>query len=221
MVGTSRCAMPDGRPTGAYASELIDVWQILTGAGASIDLGSPDGGAMPIEARRQNDPAHAEFFAGAGGSAVLSTRRVADLIAESGEWDLVVILGGHGAIMDLAIDKNLAELVSRCHEQGCTVAAVCHGVAGLLGAMTAGAPLVRGRSITAFTDEEELAVGMIDRVPYCLSDALQRLGADYRSGPPFLPHVVVDERLVTGQNPASAGEVARRALAGVMDVRRR
>jgi putative intracellular protease/amidase len=37
-------------------------------------------------------------------------------------------------------------------------------------------------------------------------------GAIYSAAPPWQPHVIVDGRLLTGQNPASAGPLAREVL---------
>jgi putative intracellular protease/amidase len=72
---------------------------------------------------------------------------------------------------------------------------------------------VAGRRVAAFTNAEERAVGMASVVPYFLADELSDRGAVLNQSPPFLPHVAVDGRLVTGQNPASARQVAAAAVA--------
>jgi len=50
-------------------------------------------------------------------------------------------------------------------------------------------------------------------VPYELEDALTADGAAYSSAANWQPHVVVYGRLITGQNPASAGPLAKELLA--------
>ena len=62
---------------------------------------------------------------------------------------------------------------------------------------------MRGRKLTAFSKKEEYDYARED-VPYELEDALRAEGADYSSVANWEPHVVVDGRLITGQNPASA-----------------
>ncbi|GAA1428018.1 type 1 glutamine amidotransferase domain-containing protein [Microlunatus lacustris] len=200
--------MPDGRPTGAYASELAECWKELRDSGYEIAVASVRGGRIPVEARRVGDPLQDEFFDGLSG--VLLAH--AATVAEAGrDFDVVCVVGGHGAVLDLPHDADLQRLVETVRAQGGVVAAVCHGVAGLLGAEAGGRPMLQGHRVAAFTDEEERAVGMEGRVPFLLSAALRQLGAIHDVAPPFLPHVVVHDRIVTGQNPASAAEVARTA----------
>ena len=107
--------------------------------------------------------------------------------------------------------RRLIRLVEGVYRAGGVVAAVCHGPAGLLGAEVDGRPLVSGRRVACFSNAEERAIGMTKIVPFLLAEALSALGADYDEGPAFMPHVVSDARLVTGQNPVSARLVAERA----------
>lgn len=83
--------------------------------------------------------------------------------------------------------------------------AVCHGPAGLLPIrLSSGEPLVAGKTLAGFTNQEEAAVGLADVVPFLLADKLTALGATHTQADNFQAHVVTDNRLVTGQNPASA-----------------
>ena len=61
----------------------------------------------------------------------------------------------------------------------------------------------------AFTNDEEKAVNLDRVVPFFLADQLVERGARHRGAPNFEPQVIVSERLVTGQNPASATGVAQ------------
>lgn len=176
--------------------------------GYEIAVASVLGGQIPIEARQAGDPLQDEFFGGLSGVPLISSATVA---AVGTDFDVVCVVGGHGAVLDLPLDGDLKRLVESVHARGGVVAAVCHGVAGLLSAEADGRPLIRDHRIAAFTDDEERAVGMAGRVPFLLSEALAERGAIHDVAPPFLPHVVVDGRVVTGQNPASASDVARAA----------
>jgi putative intracellular protease/amidase len=71
-----------------------------------------------------------------------------------------------------------------------------------------GAPLVAGKRVAAFTNAEEAAVGLDRVVPFLLQSRLEERGAVHVPADNFAANVVVDERLVTGQNPASATGVA-------------
>ena len=92
------------------------------------------------------------------------------------------------------------------------VAAVCHGPAALVEAkLSNGEPLVAGRRVAGFSNEEEKAAELDQIVPFLLESRLTELGARYERGPMWKPFVVRDGRLVTGQNPASSREAARQS----------
>jgi putative intracellular protease/amidase len=48
---------------------------------------------------------------------------------------------------------------------------------------------------------------------------LEASGADYSSGPDKQAHVITDGRLLTGQNPASAAELAERLVEAVSELK--
>jgi putative intracellular protease/amidase len=96
------------------------------------------------------------------------------------------------------------------YERGGVVAAVCHGPAALVNLnLSNGRYLVDGKQVSAFTNEEERAVKLDTVVPFLLADALEQRGAQHQPAPLWQAQVVVSERLVTGQNPASAAGVAK------------
>lgn len=87
--------------------------------------------------------------------------------------------------------------------------AVCHGSAGLVPIrLSNGEALVAGKTVSCFTNQEEIAVGLKDVVPFLLADRLTQLGATHTQADNFQKHVEVSDRLVTGQNPASSAGVA-------------
>ncbi|MEO3924050.1 type 1 glutamine amidotransferase domain-containing protein [Micromonosporaceae bacterium B7E4] len=104
-------------------------------------------------------------------------------------------------------------LLSAAVESGTVIAAVCHGPAALLSATDPdGGWLFAGRRVTALDNEEEKLYGTMEKAPFLLESRLVELGARFEHGPPWLPYVVADERLITGQNPASAGAVTNAIL---------
>lgn len=90
---------------------------------------------------------------------------------------------------------------------------MCHGPAGFVGVTrTDGTPLVKGRTITAFTNEEEKAVKLDGDMPFPLESRLRELGATVKTAPNFTPHLQEDGNLVTGQNPMSSDVVAQAVI---------
>jgi putative intracellular protease/amidase len=97
---------------------------------------------------------------------------------------------------------------------GKPVAAVCHGPAAFRSARAPdGSPLVRGKSVTGFSNTEEAAAGLTDVVPFLVEDMLKENGGKYSKAADWQPHAVTDDNVITGQNPASSESTAKALLA--------
>ncbi|KAK1185326.1 type 1 glutamine amidotransferase domain-containing protein [Streptomyces sp. NBS 14/10] len=196
-----------GRTTGFYVGEAAHPWKVLSDAGYEVDLVSVSGGRPPMDGRDLSDPVQKAF---------LEDPRIAEKLAATarpeditpGDYDAILYVGGHGTVWDFPDSAGLARIGRDIYEAGGAVAAVCHGPAGLVNLkLSNGAYLVDGKNVAAFTNSEEAAVGLTDVVPFLLQSKLEERGAKHTGAPDFEPHVVVDGRLVTGQNPASATAV--------------
>jgi len=213
LIGlTSHGDLGGVRLTGYYLPEVAHPWQVFTEAGYQVDLASTAGGEPPVDGVDVSDPVQRAFQDDPEVQAKLqATPRFADV--DPAHYDAVLFAGGHGTMWDFPTDPGLAVLTRRLYEDGGVVAAVCHGPAALIGVtLSDGRPLVDGKDVSAFTDEEERAVGLADVVPFLLQSRLEELGAKHTGAADFQPHVVSDQRLVTGQNPASANDVRRAVL---------
>ena len=116
-------------------------------------------------------------------------------------------------MVDFPTDPSVKYIIERYMQQGKPVASVCHGVACLLSAKNRqGEPVISGKQFTCFTNIEEAQVGMAEYMPFLLESALIEQGGYSKSAAPFEPRVVVDDVLVTGQNPASSRAVAQAVL---------
>jgi putative intracellular protease/amidase len=91
---------------------------------------------------------------------------------------------------------------------------VCHGYCGLLNTkLSDGTLLVGGKRITGFSWREEALAGVAKYMPYNAEAEMKRRGARYEKAfLPFVSYVVVDGRLVTGQNPGSAKATAEKVV---------
>jgi putative intracellular protease/amidase len=89
------------------------------------------------------------------------------------------------------------------------VGAVCHAPVALVNVRgTNDEYLITGKRVTGFSNAEEEEVGLTAIVPFLLEDRLKERGGIYHSAADWTPHVEVDGRLVTGQNPASSEPAA-------------
>ena len=133
------------------------------------------------------------------------------------EFDAVFYPGGHGPLWDLANDKDSIGLIESTFAAGKPIALVCHAPGALSKTRSAdGAPLVKGKRVTGFSDSEEAAVGLTDIVPFLLEDMLKANGAHYVKKADWAVHVIHDGNLITGQNPASSKAAAEKVLAMLM-----
>ncbi|MEV5631705.1 type 1 glutamine amidotransferase domain-containing protein [Micromonospora tulbaghiae] len=193
-----------GRSTGYYVGEAAELWEVFRAAGYDVDLASVAGGEPPVDGRDENDTTQNDFLATAG---VTDTPKAADVDPE--RYDVILFAGGHGTMWDFPDDPDLARIARSVHERGGVVAAVCHGPSALVNlTLSDGSRLIAGKRVAGFTNSEEAAVGLTDEVPFLLADKLTEAGAQHVPAPDFTEHVVVDGRLVTGQNPQSARAVA-------------
>jgi putative intracellular protease/amidase len=129
------------------------------------------------------------------------------------DYDGVFVPGGHGPMEDLASSDELGRLVLTMLDDDKVVAAVCHGPAGLLSAMRPdGTWAFAGRKLAGFTNDEETQAGLADKAPWLLEERMREAGGELEGGPAWQPFSVVDDNVVTGQNPASSGEVAEKAV---------
>jgi len=215
MVLTSHDQLGNtGRKTGFWLEEFAAPYFVFRDAGVQLTLASPKGGQPPIDPKsdlpeNQTD-AMARFKKDPAAQQALSqTIKLADVKAE--DYDSIFYVGGHGPMWDLADNPASIALIESFYNAGKPVAAVCHSPAVFHKVTYKGAPLVKGKRVTGFTNGEEAAVQLTHVVPFLVEDELKRVGGRYEKAADWQSFVVVDGRLLTGQNPASS-TVAAQAL---------
>jgi len=217
MVLTSHDQLGDtGHKTGFWLEEFATPYYVFADADADITLASPDGGQPPLDPKSDEADFQTEatrrFRDDADAQAELAnTHKLADLSPD--DYDAVFYPGGHGPLWDLAEDRHSIALIESMYAAGKPVAAVCHAPAVLKHTKVAdGSQLVAGKSLTGFSNSEEAAVQLTNVVPFLLEDELTARGASYSSADDWQPYAVTDGNLITGQNPASSGLVAKSVL---------
>lgn len=155
----------------------------------------------------KNDPSSAAFLANKK-DIWENTKVLKDFVGRSGEFDALFYPGGHGPMYDLVDDKDSIAVIEEFNAAGKPVAAVCHGPIVLANAKANGKPIVDGRNVTGFTNQEEEMAGLTDAMPFLLETVLIEKGGKFsKAAEPWGEHVVVDGNIITGQNPASANAI--------------
>ncbi|GEN52245.1 type 1 glutamine amidotransferase domain-containing protein [Halobacillus faecis] len=211
MVVTTADKMNDELDTGLWLSEFGEAYVEFANKGYDITVASPKGGKAPVDDR--------SLEGGETSQEILDTAKYLedtvkiDDVKDVSKFDAIFLPGGHGTMFDLPDNKKLQETIRDLYEADKVVAAVCHGPAGLVGVtLSDGSPIVKGQTVTAFTDEEERATTLDEYMPFLLETRLRELGADFVGEENWADHVQGTGHLITGQNPQSTISVAKAVI---------
>lgn len=220
IVTTSHDTLdPENDPTGVLASEMTAPYYAFLDAGMDVDIASIEGGVIPI------DPVSLRWpLISSADRRYLKDKLFRSKVKRSldiefvdiEDYDIIFLAGGWGAAYDFAQSDVLGDQISRAYASGAVVGGVCHGPLGLIPAKAPdGSPLVQGRRISAVTDKQISELGISFTPKHPESD-LRAAGAIFEADTAFRDffanHVVVDGRLVTGQNQNSGAETAHRMM---------
>jgi putative intracellular protease/amidase len=216
MVLTSHDQLGNtGRKTGFWLEEFAAPYFVFRDAGVQLTLASPKGGQPPVDPKsdvpENQTPAMARFKQDKTGQNDLAhTAKLADMKSE--DFDTIFYVGGHGPMWDLAENQDSIALLESFYNSGKPIALVCHSPGVLRHVTYQGAPLVKGKHVTGFTNGEEEEMHLTKVVPFLVEDELMGLGATFEKRADWQPLSVVDGRLITGQNPASSTFAAQKLM---------
>ena len=202
---------PNNRKTGSFLTEIANPYETFKRQGYDVDIVSIKGGEAPLDGMHEKDEAlNVAFLTGDGIEKMKHTKKLEG--TDVSAYDAVFVPGGLAPVADMPDNKFVQDALASTYERGAVVGAVCHGPVSLLNVkLKDGSYLINGKNLTSFSNEEEDNYAKAD-VPFMLETELRNRGAKYTSGAPWQEHVIVDGRLITGQNPASAKAVAEHMI---------
>ncbi|KAG9232696.1 putative chaperone protein HSP31 [Amylocarpus encephaloides] len=199
------------KPTGWYLPEFAHPYEALSGT-VDITIASPKGGAAPLDPssiEASKDDVVSQKFLKEKEILWKNTEKLSSFLGKAKDYEALFFVGGHGPMFDLATDETSHKLINEFYSHGKIISAVCHGPAALTHVkIPGGGYLLDGQAVTGFSNSEEIAVGLMDAMPFSLEDKLnEATGGRYVKADDWAAKVVVarDGQLITGQNPASAG----------------
>ncbi|SFK56673.1 Putative intracellular protease/amidase [Halobacillus dabanensis] len=209
MIVTSADQMGGEHDTGLWLQEFVEPSTEFREAGYEVVAASPKGGRAPIDPNSYSNELPRVW------DGVMEP--IHDMVplseVDPTTYAGIFLCGGHGTMVDFPENKQLEELLRHFLTEQKVIGSVCHGPAGFIGVKDHnGRPLVEGKKITGFTNEEEDQTGLTSAVPFLLEDKLKEDGAEFDSGEAYKDHVVVDDPFVTGQNPQSSLSTAQKML---------
>ena len=202
--------------TAFWLSEVTHPYWHLTERGVKIDFASPAGGKVVWDpysdphfeqSTEPDDLVSKGFLSDDELRAKLkATLKLKDVNLDG--YDAVHVAGGRGATFDLYPNPDVAKVLDHFWRGDKVVGAICHGAIALGNIPDR----VRGRRVTGYTLEGDQALqqmfGSGFLIPHYPQTVLEQAGTVYQRVAPNDPLVVVDGRLITGQNQQSASEYA-------------
>lgn len=216
IVCTNQATFPTkSNKTGLWLSELTHFYHVLAKRKIIMDFASPRGGLIPIDERSfdLDDELNKLHYEQEDFRQKLENSLKPSQLNHK-EYRLIYFTGGHGALWDFPENTELQELTRQIYENQGTVAAVAQGVSALLHVkLSDDTLLIHEKYLTGFSNVEDKLSSMVSEVPFSLEDRLRQSGAHYTKALlPFSQYIELDERLVTGQNPNSAGKIATKLM---------
>ncbi|MCR9224329.1 MAG: type 1 glutamine amidotransferase domain-containing protein [Hyphomonas sp.] len=216
IVTTSQDTLGEsGKATGVFASEMTAPYYAFLDSGMEVDIASIQGGQIPIEPQSLKWP-----LASAADKRYLKDPMFQSKVSRSfqidqvdmAQYDIVFLAGGWGAAYDFGQSAELGEKVAMAYSNDAVIGGVCHGPLGLLQAYGEdGELIIEGRRISAVTDKQITELG-ITHTPMHPERDLRAAGVVFEAETKFRDflanNVVIDGRIVTGQNQNSATETA-------------
>jgi putative intracellular protease/amidase len=202
--------------TAFWLSEVTHPYWHLTEREVEVDFASPQGGKVVF------DPYSDPYFEKSTepndlvSKGFLSDKRLAQKLETTLKlrdvdltlYDAIHVAGGRGATFDLFPNEDVAKALEYFWSRDKIVGAICHGAIALGNIPDR----IRGRRVTGFTLEGDKQLqdlfGSGFLIPHYPQTVLEETGAVYTSTEPYGPKVVIDGKLITGQNQQSASEYA-------------
>lgn len=204
IVVTSCDTMRSGHKTGLWFNEFAIPYSIFHTQGYRMTIASPLGGDTPIDKQSLED----NTLKNKEIKTVLHNTQALNEI-DGNSFDLIYIPGGNGTMYDLCQNPVLSQLLLKQHTANKLIATVCHGAVCLTTLKIDNTPYVANRKLTCFSNSEELTTGQDKEYDFLLETRLRELGAKVTVSEPWSEHVVVDGKLISGQNPQSCECLAK------------
>lgn len=199
---------------GVSFSELALAYRQFELAGYSVDLVSPEGGAIPITYidttdREQKEALYSRDFM----YLLANTKSPAEI--DPKQYVAVQYIGGSNAMYGVPENRQIQELVMDIYEnQNGIVSAVCHGTGGLIHLKTKdGKYLVDGKRVTGFPESyENQSAAYFKHFPFLIQQSIEQRKGIFKNAPRGQVHVEVDGRIVTGQDNLSSIALSQKVI---------
>jgi len=217
VITSSNKIGTDNIKTGYEFSEVANPYTEFTKAGFTVDFATPLGGRPPEYGFDNTQPNSVDFKNGSGFKRLNFSHKINDVNIDA--YDAVFFPGGLGPMVDLVNNTIVADFILKLYKNKKIISAVCHGSVALLNVLLPnGQNLLDGKKLTCFTEAEEIIEGnqIGKTIPFFLEVEFKNRGVSFHKTEPFAENVIIDDNIITGQNPASASGVAKAVIKKIL-----
>lgn len=211
-----------GWPIGVWAAEVIHPYWEFINAGYTVDIASPDGGEVKIDAF--SDPEDASKYAAWDylslgflkdpTKAALLKNTLKLSAVNANDYKAILVCGGQGPMYTFIDNAELHKFFADFYQTGKPAGVICHGTCILLKTkLPNGKYLVEGKKWTGFANtEENYADAYVGQKiqPFRIQDEAQKMpNSKFVVAPMFESFAVQDGNLITGQQQNSGSAAAK------------
>ncbi len=207
--------------TGNHPVEALVPMLHLKNAGFDFEIVTPTGKPVVFEMWAfPNEDEHVKAIYKEYQSNFEQPKKLTDFITNSFENDssyaAVFIPGGHGAMIGIPEDRNVAKALTWAHNNDLFTITLCHGPGSLLSTTLDNQKfLYEGYNMAVFPDAVDEMTPMIGYLPGHMkngvSERLKNLGATIVNTESD-ETVCVDRKLITGASPLASNELGKLAV---------
>ncbi|WP_226579778.1 type 1 glutamine amidotransferase domain-containing protein [Halobacillus litoralis] len=210
MVVTNHTKITEEHKTGLWLEEFAAPYNMFKEQGYDVRVTSISGGKVELDPNSIPEEETSQW--NEAEKQLEDTEALTKEIADE-NYDAIFLPGGHGTMFDFPDSEELQYALQQFAENDKVISAVCHGPAGLVNATYSdGTPIVKGKTVNGFTDEEERGMELDSYMPFLLESKLREKGAEFVRGDNWSDYSVRDGKLVTGQNPMSSESTAQKVI---------
>ena len=206
--------------TGNHPVEALLPMLHLKNAGFDFEIATPTGKPVVFEmwAFPEKDE-HVKSIYREHKSSFEKPFKLSDFITtsfdHSDSYAAVFVPGGHGAMIGIPEDKNVAKILRWANEKDLFTISLCHGPGSFLSTTLDNQEFIyKGYNMAVFPDSVDNKTPMIGylpgKMPYGLSEKLKSLGVNLMNTK-MDKTVCVDRRLITGSSPLASNELGKLA----------
>lgn len=202
------------KKTANHFSEIVYAYEEFVKAGYKVDFVSPKGGEIPIGYFKKSDKLQQKYLKDEAFMKLLKNTFKPSQI-DASNYKAVYYNGGGAAMFGVPENVPIQTITRKIYQNKGVVSTVCHGTAGIANLKTSdGNYIYSQKKISGFPDKfENKKAAYFQTFPFSIQTKITENGGNFQySKKGWDNFVVIDGRLITGQDPSASASVAKKVI---------